>query len=170
MKNDTRSTALLAAGSKNDRSSAESSGAGTDVMGACGKSRRPSGIPPSRRRSVRDQVCRAGRRDPIAPHRLSKARSDRRWWAHRRGPLPLPMGFRSVVDHVALAPANRRHVGRDGTRHRAELRSVMRQMRNPRAPNLILAGQAGNIGAGAPDPPALDDGSPTPRSRHMPSQ
>ena len=76
-----------------------------------------------------------------------------------------------ALDHVALALANLRHVGRDRTGdHRAELRGVLRQMRDPRAPNLILAGQASNVGTGAPDPPALDDGSPPPRSRQMPSQ
>ena len=75
-----------------------------------------------------------------------------------------------AFNHVALALANLRHVGRDGTGRRAELRCVMRQMRDPRAPNLVLAGQAGDVGAGAADPPALDDGSPSPRSRHMPSQ
>jgi hypothetical protein len=75
-----------------------------------------------------------------------------------------------AVDHVPLALANLRHVDRDGTGHRTELRGVTRQMRDPRAPNLIPAGQAGDVGAGAPDSPALDDGSPTPRSRHMSSQ
>ena len=75
-----------------------------------------------------------------------------------------------AVDHVALALANFRHVGRDGPGHRAELCCVMRQMRDPGAPNLILAGQAGDVGTGAADPPALDDGGPSPRSRHMPSQ
>ena len=70
---------------------------------------------------------------------------------------------------VRILP-DRRHVGGDRTSHRAELRGVMRQMRDPSAPNLILAGQAGNIGAGAPDPPALDDGSFSSRLRQMPGQ
>src|ERR687887_192892 len=75
-----------------------------------------------------------------------------------------------ALDHVPLALADLRHVGRDGARdHCAELRGVMRQMCDPRAPNLVLAGQAGDIGTGAPDPPALHDGSPSPRPRHMPS-
>src|SRR5215471_14971407 len=43
-------------------------------------------------------------------------------------------------------------------------------MRDPRAPNLVLAGQAGDVRAGAADPTALDDGSPPPRLRHVPSQ
>jgi hypothetical protein len=57
---------------------------------------------------------------------------------------------RSAVNHVALALANLYHVGRDGTRRCTELRGVMRQMCDPRAANLILAGQAGDVGAGAP--------------------
>src|SRR5260370_18379009 len=82
----------------------------------------------------------------------------------------LQMEINFAVNHVALALANLCHVGRNGTGRRAELRGVMHQMCNPRAPNLILAGQAGDVGAGAPDPPPLHDGSPSPRSRHMPSQ
>src|SRR5262245_7138139 len=66
------------------------------------------------------------------------------------------------VDHLALALADRRHVGRDGAGYHAEVRALARQMRDPRAPNLVLAGQAGDVGAGAADPPALDDGSPPP--------
>src|SRR5882762_2808681 len=82
----------------------------------------------------------------------------------------LQMEINFAINHVALALANLCHVGRDRTGHRAELPSAMRQMCDPRAPNLILAGQAGDVGAGAPNPPALHDGSPPPRSRHMPSQ
>ena len=50
-------------------------------------------------------------------------------------------------------------VGRPGDHRYAELSGVLRQMRDPRTPNLVLAGQAGNVGTGT-DPPALDDGSP----------
>jgi hypothetical protein len=56
------------------------------------------------------------------------------------------------------------------TWHGAELRGCARQMRDPCAPNLVLAGQAGDVGAGAADPPALDHGSAPPRLRHVPSQ
>ena len=56
-----------------------------------------------------------------------------------------------AVNHVALALANLCHVGRDGTGRRAELRRVMRQICDPRAPrNLILAAQAGDVGTGSP--------------------
>src|SRR5262249_48662440 len=54
-----------------------------------------------------------------------------------------------AADHVALALNNARHVGRDRTGHHAELRTVTRQMRDLRAPNLVLAGQTGDVGAGA---------------------
>src|SRR5271154_1738444 len=43
-------------------------------------------------------------------------------------------------------------------------------MRDPGAPNLILAGKAGDVGTGAADPPALHNGSTSPRLRHMPSE
>src|SRR5262249_35282639 len=82
----------------------------------------------------------------------------------------LQMQIDLAVDHLALALADRRHVGRDGAGYHAEVRALARQMRDPRAPNLVLAGQAGDVGAGAADPPALDDGSPPPRLRHVPSQ
>src|SRR5260221_301686 len=85
-------------------------------------------------------------------------------------PVVLQVIGNQAVNHVALAPANRRHVDRDGTGRHAELRGVVHQMRDLRAPNLILAGQAGDVGAGAPDPPALHDGGPPPGLCHMPSQ
>jgi hypothetical protein len=75
-----------------------------------------------------------------------------------------------AVDHVALAPANRRHVGGDLRGDDAESRALARQMRDPRAPNLVLRGQAGDVGAGAADPATLDHGSPPSRLRHVPSQ
>src|SRR5215831_4081086 len=75
-----------------------------------------------------------------------------------------------ALDHIALTLADPCHVGRDSTAdHRAELGGVTCQMRDPRAPNLVLAREAGDIGTRAPDPAALDDGRPSPRSRHMPS-
>jgi hypothetical protein len=81
----------------------------------------------------------------------------------------LQMPCNQIFDHGALAPLNRRHIDSDGTSHRAEQRTVPRQMRDPGAANLILAGQAGDIGTGAPDPPPLDDRSPSPRLCHVPS-
>src|SRR5262249_59923175 len=73
-----------------------------------------------------------------------------------------------AADHVALALNNARHIGRDGTGHHPELRTVTRQMRDLRAPNLVLAGQTGDVGAGAADPATFDDGGPPPPFRQMP--
>ena len=74
----------------------------------------------------------------------------------------LQMQFDLAVDHVALALTHRGHVGFDGTCYRAELPRVMRQMRNLRAPDLILARHAGNVGTGPADPAALDDSRTSP--------
>src|SRR5215831_20017978 len=50
-----------------------------------------------------------------------------------------------ALDHIALALADLRHISRDRTAdHRAELGGVTRQMRDSRAPNLVLAGEAGD--------------------------
>jgi hypothetical protein len=64
--------------------------------------------------------------------------------------IVLQMRGNQPLHHVALALANRRHVDRDGTGRRTLLRGMVRQMRDRRAPNLILAGQAVDIGTGAP--------------------
>src|SRR5262245_36599099 len=73
-----------------------------------------------------------------------------------------------VVNHVALALANRRHVDGDGTGHDAEFRGVTGQMRDFGAANHILTRHTGDVRAGSADPPPLHDGSPSARSRHMP--
>ena len=44
----------------------------------------------------------------------------------------------------------------------SELRGVARQVRNPRARYLILAGHAGDVGTGASNPPPLHDGRSSP--------
>src|SRR5215472_11201895 len=81
------------------------------------------------------------------------------------------MQFDFAVDHIALALAHLCHVGRDWPGdHRAELGCVMRLMCDPGAPNLVLARQASDVRTRTADPPALDDGSPTPRLRQMPGQ
>ena len=81
-----------------------------------------------------------------------------------------PMQLDLALHHVALALANRRHIGPDRPGHRAELSGVMHQMRHPRAPDLVLAGHAGDVGTGAANPAALDNGGSLPRLRHMPGQ
>jgi hypothetical protein len=74
-----------------------------------------------------------------------------------------------ATDHIALATQNSRHVGRNRTGCHAELRAMLREMRDPGAPNLGLAGHAGDVRTGPADPAALDKGSPPPRLRQMPS-
>jgi len=75
-----------------------------------------------------------------------------------------------ALDHVTLALEDGRHVGCDGTGHHAELRAVTRQMADLRAPDLVLARQAGDVGTRPADPAPLDDGGPPSRLRHMPRQ
>jgi hypothetical protein len=75
-----------------------------------------------------------------------------------------------AFDHVALALANRRHVYGNRLCHRAESGAMLRQMRDPGAPDLVLAGHAGDVGTRPSDPAALHDGCPAPRLRHMPGQ
>ena len=52
-----------------------------------------------------------------------------------------------TFDHVPLALADFGHVDRDGLRQCAEPRTMAHQIRDLRAPDLILAGQAIDIGA-----------------------
>src|SRR5262245_16422255 len=73
-------------------------------------------------------------------------------------------------DHVTLALAYGRHVDRDRTADRAELSRVTYQVRDLRAPDLVLTRHAGDVGTGAPDPPALHDDRASAGSRQMPSQ
>ncbi len=64
-------------------------------------------------------------------------------------------------DHLALALANLRHVDLDRPGDHAEFGRMAREMSDLGASNLVLARQAGDVGAGAADPPPLDDrGSP----------
>src|SRR5215510_10347174 len=48
--------------------------------------------------------------------------------------------------------------------------AVAHQRRDLGAPDLVLAGQAIDVGTGATDPSALTDGGPSTRSRHLPGQ
>src|SRR5215470_2079736 len=57
-----------------------------------------------------------------------------------------------TFNHFALASTNRCHIDRDRTGHRAMLCGVPRQMRNLRVRNLVLAGHASDVDAGAPNP------------------
>src|SRR5262249_61117735 len=73
-----------------------------------------------------------------------------------------------AADHVALALNNGLHVGGHGTGHHTELRTVPRQMRDLRAPNLVLARQTGDVGAGSADPPTPSHATPPPHLPHPP--
>ncbi len=75
-----------------------------------------------------------------------------------------------AVDHVLLAAPNLRHVRHDCTRLGAKLSGVVGQMRDARAPDLVLAGQAGDGGTGATDPTAFNDRNALPRSGQMPGE
>src|SRR5262249_45430783 len=80
--------------------------------------------------------------------------------------FPVELDF--MADHVALAARRGFHVDDDGAGHDAELLAVSRKLRHPRAPDLGLAGHAGDVGAGAADPAALDQRGAPARPRQMP--
>ena len=61
------------------------------------------------------------------------------------------------VDHLALALAHLGHVHRDRARDDPELRGMVQQVGDFRAPDLVLAGQAVDVRTGPADPAALDD-------------
>src|SRR5262249_52372824 len=82
----------------------------------------------------------------------------------------LQMRGNLALNHVAFALANLGHINPDGSGHGAELRTIARHMRHLRAPNLVLAGHAVDIGTAAPTIPALHDDSLSPGLRHVPSQ
>ena len=75
-----------------------------------------------------------------------------------------------AIDHVTLARQYPLHVDGDGTRHHSEPICVVNQVGDLCAPNLVLAGKAVGVRAGAADQFALDDGGATPRLGHVPSQ
>src|SRR5262245_55908804 len=75
-----------------------------------------------------------------------------------------------AVDHVLFAPPNLRQVGRDWTGHCAELIGVAAKVCDACAPDLVLAGQAGDGGTGAADPATLNHRNALPRSGQMPGE
>jgi len=74
-----------------------------------------------------------------------------------------------AVDHVALALSNRGHVHGPGAKAQSEFRCMANEVHNLRVVNLILAGQAGNVGTGTTDQSLLDHGDALSRSRQLPS-
>jgi hypothetical protein len=85
-------------------------------------------------------------------------------------PVGLEMERRLAFDHVAFAFAHLRHVDRERSRHGAERSRSLGEMRDPRAPDLVLARQACHGRAGAADPLALDDSDAPAFLRQMPGQ
>src|SRR5262245_12643994 len=75
-----------------------------------------------------------------------------------------------AVDHVLLAAPNLRHIGRHRASLRAEMSGVAGEMCDARAPDLVLAGQAGDGGTGAADPTAFYDRNALPGSGQMPGE
>jgi hypothetical protein len=72
------------------------------------------------------------------------------------------VGLDQVLDHGPLALADARHVRSRRPGPQAELAGVPEELCDFGAVNHILAGQAGDVGAGAADQPALDHrGAPT---------
>jgi len=68
-------------------------------------------------------------------------------WAGLLLPLIARGGGDLSLDHVALALAHLRHVGRDRAGDRAELRRVPGQIGDARGPDFVLARHAGDVGA-----------------------
>src|SRR5262249_6842782 len=75
-----------------------------------------------------------------------------------------------LIDHGTLSITNGCHIDGDTPRLRAVLGAVAHQRRYLCAIDLVLAGQAVDVGTGATDPATLHDGRPSTRSRHMPRQ
>src|SRR5262249_16760483 len=74
------------------------------------------------------------------------------------------------LDHVALSLANFHHVNRDAIDHRSELCAMAREVRDVRAPYLVLARHAVDVRARAADPLALDDRRAPTRSSQVPCE
>ena len=75
-----------------------------------------------------------------------------------------------AIDHVALALPHAPHVDRGRARDHPELRRVVNQVGDLRAPDFVLAGETVDVRAGAADPFAFHDGGPPPRSGQVPGQ
>src|SRR5262249_3350097 len=86
------------------------------------------------------------------------------------GPVLVEVHGDQALDHLALALPHAPHVGRRRPRHQPELRRVVNQVRDLCTPDLVLAGQAVDVRAGAADPFPLHHGRPAPRLRKVPRQ
>src|SRR4030095_6595793 len=98
-------------------------------------------------------------RPPIVQTHVEGFRSDETAGPHDPLGAAVLGGARVVadlpVDHVALALANLHHVDRDAIGHRPELRAVARDVRDVRAPYLVLAPHAVDVRARGARPPAV---------------
>src|SRR5262249_8030317 len=70
----------------------------------------------------------------------------------------LEMALDQPFDHLALAPPDLGHVHGDATGHGSEAGAIARQLGDLGAPDLVLAGQAIDVGAGATDPAPFHHG------------
>ena len=75
-----------------------------------------------------------------------------------------------AIDHGTLAPAHLCHVRPDGAVHGSELGGVACQVGDPGAPDFVLAGKAGHMGARAAHPSPFHHGRPLSSLRQMPGQ
>src|SRR5215472_9994312 len=71
-------------------------------------------------------------------------------------PVALKVHGDQPVDHLSLARQDFRHVGGNVTRYRAEAVGMAGEIGDLGAPDLVLAGQAVRVGAGATDQLAFD--------------
>ncbi len=74
------------------------------------------------------------------------------------------------LDHVTLALADSGHVDGDVPGPRAVPRAIMYEVSDLGAPDLVLAGEAVDVGAGTADVSPLDHGCPMTRLRHVPGE
>ena len=75
-----------------------------------------------------------------------------------------------AVDHVVLALQHFRHIDRYRPGCDAERCSVPDNFCDARTPDLVLTGEAVDVGTGASDPSAFDHRSSVARLRHMPGK
>ena len=84
--------------------------------------------------------------------------------------VDLNMMLDLAIDHVLLAAANLRHIGCYPVDESAETGGVPHEMGDPRAPQLILGGQACHGWTRPADPTSLNDGDLLARPGQMPGK
>src|SRR6185437_2845804 len=86
------------------------------------------------------------------------------------GLVPFEVKGDQAVDHVPLAPKNLLHVDRYRAGGYAELFGAGDDPGDPGAPDFVLAGEAVDVGTGAANPAAFDNGGLLPRLGKMPGK